>query len=210
MQFGRRCATCDSFYLAAVQVARGLVNANSIWGRVLSNTLDDNRVRWIRNVTRRLEEMDLVDEVTQTPIQFLERRKEYGIVFSQYCHHHHLTFANGSSADFFRIDRPFGVLPFLAQLPSHRARFPLLFVLSCWRWSIENGSSFPEYCPGCGDRVTSEHLLFHCVLTETFRQAFEFRTGTAFTQASLFDEDVVDAVSSLCEDIANLVQTFSA
>jgi hypothetical protein len=61
MQFGRRCAGCDSFFLASVQVARGLANPGSIWGKVLSNTMGDTRVRWIRNVTGRLEEMGMTD-----------------------------------------------------------------------------------------------------------------------------------------------------
>ncbi len=208
MQFGKRCAACDSMFLAAVQVARGLANTSSIWGRILTNTMNDARVRWIRNVSGRLEEMGLTNEVIRNPVQFLERRKEYGVVFSQYCHHFHLTFANGTLADFFRVDRPFGVLPFLAQLPCHRARFPLLFVLSCWRWSIENGPVFPEYCPECGDRITSEHLLFRCVLTGNFRRQFESVTGASFTPESLLDSNVVDAFSVLCEDIVNLIRTF--
>ncbi len=107
MQFGRRCAQCDAYFLASVQVARGLTTPDSVWGRVLSNTVNDSRIRWIQNVTSRLRLMGLFDEVVSSPATFLEKRKEYGITFSQWCHHRHLALEAGNSADNFQVGPPY-------------------------------------------------------------------------------------------------------
>jgi hypothetical protein len=208
MQFGRRCASCDAFFLAAIQVARGLSNPSTVWGHLLSLTALDSRIRWIRTVTDRLAEMGMTDEVFATPAQFLERRKEYGIQFAQYCHYHHLATPNGSSADFFRVNRPFGVLPFLTELPSHQSRYVLLFVLSCWRWSDAHTANFPEYCPLCGVYVDSEHLLFNCVMTSRFRGIYEQSTGTPFSPNSLLEDGSATATGILCEQVFGFVQRF--
>jgi hypothetical protein len=201
MQFGRRCASCDAFFLAAVQVARGLTNPTSVWGHVIATTIADTRIRWVRNVTTRLVEMGLSDEVFENPTTFLERRKDYGVVFSQYCHHRHLVFSNGTSADLFRIDRPFGVYPFLSALPSFRARFVLLLIMSCWRWSSQDSRAYPENCPVCRSALNSPHIMFECPSTSRFRDDFKRATGEDFSIASLQSTEHVDAIDIVCERI---------
>jgi hypothetical protein len=207
MQFGRRCASCDAFFLSAVQIARGLANPTSVWGQVITNLLPNSRIRWIRSVTARLDEMGMTREVLDAPRTFLEKQKEYAIQFAQFCHHKHLAIANGSSADFFRVNRPFGIFPFLSDLSSHRARYVLLFVLSCWRWSTEDTVNFPEYCPACRVYVTSSHLLFDCVLTSRFRGNYEQVVGRAFDHDSLMDATTVVEPSEVCEAVLHLVRS---
>jgi hypothetical protein len=201
MQFGRRCATCDSFFLAAVQVARGLANPSTVWGHIITNTISDSRVRWVRNVTLRLAEMGLTDEVLASPATFLEQRKDYGIVFSQFCHHRHLIFTNGTSADYFRIDRPFGVYPFLSSTPSYRARFVLLLIMSCWRWSSPESRTLPENCPVCSTAFNSPHVMFECLATSRFRDGFKRETGEDFSLETLQAVEHVEAVTDVCERI---------
>jgi hypothetical protein len=207
MQFGRRCASCDAFFLAAIQVARGLANPGTVWGHLISSAISDNRIRWTRTVTNRLEEMGMADEVFGTPVQFLERRKEYGIQFAQFCHYNHLAIPNGTSADFFRVNRPFGVFPFLSELPSHQSRYVLFFVLSCWKYSDENTANFPEFCPCCGTYVDSKHLLFDCFLTSRFRDDYERTTGTPFNPNSLTEGETVSATAELCSRVYSFVQS---
>jgi hypothetical protein len=102
------------------------------------------------------------------------------------------------------------MFPFLTQLQSNKARFPLLILLSCWRWGVENGADFPEYCPHCHERVTSEHLLFSCQMTDRFRMEFTASTGTDFMPGSLTEDDVAVEFAALCESICNLVRDFQS
>jgi hypothetical protein len=150
MQFGRRCTSCYAYFLATIQVACGLANLRTVWGQIISSTITDNRILWVRNVTNRIAEMGMTSEILGAPTLFLERRKDYGVQFSQFCHYNHLAIPNGSSAEFFCVDRPFCAFPFLAELPSFRSRFVLLLILSCWRWSNANSANFFEHCPACG------------------------------------------------------------
>ncbi len=198
MQFGRRCAECDAFFLASVQVARGLTNPSSVWGRILANTITDTRIRWIRMLTNRLTEMGMASEVLDHPATFLENRREYAVTFSQFCHHRHLIFTNGTSADFFRVDRPFGVYPFLSELPSYRTRPALLLILSCWRW-VTDHLTYSENCPACCTPMNSPHLMFHCSLTNRVRVNFRRITGTDFSLESLQDATLAEEVAKACE-----------
>jgi hypothetical protein len=118
MQFGRRCASCDAFYLGAVHMARGLVNPDSVWGRTLSQV---GQNKWKEVITGRLNEMGMLQEVSETPALFLEERKKKAVEFSQWCHYSRLGFANGTSADLMRIGRPYGVLPAVESLQLFRA-----------------------------------------------------------------------------------------
>jgi hypothetical protein len=208
MQFGRRCVQCDGFFLASVQVARGLASPETIWGRVLSSLLQDTRVRWIRSVTDRLVLMGLFEEVTRTPVNFLEHRKEYGLVFAQWCHHNHLTTPTGNSSDFFRVGRPYGVMPAIHDEPSYRTRYFLMLIMSCWRWGLENGENYPEFCPACAVRVDSEHLMFTCELTEYIRSNFYDFTGVRFEPEALEDPAISSAVTDACVSICNFVEGF--
>jgi hypothetical protein len=209
MQFGRRCAECDGLFLASVQVARGLAAPDTVWGNVLSSLLHDTRIRWIRNVTDRLVRIGLLAEVTQSPINFLEQRKEYGLVFAQWCHHNHLTLPASYSADFFRVGRPYGVMHVIYSEPAYRTRYVLMLIMSCWRWGLNNGDTYPEYCPRCNVLVDSEHLMFSCAWTEYIQTAFFALTGAHFKPQVLEDSEKSSAVVEARESICHFVEGYT-
>jgi hypothetical protein len=189
MQFGRRCASCDAFYLASVQVARGMLSPQSTWGKVLASALSCQQNRWIKMVRGRLELMGMTQEVFE-PSLFLENRKAFAVNFSQWCHHNHFRFANGTSADLMRTSRPFGAMPALLDVPTTQGRDILLMLLSAWRWGLEEAEFYPEYCMTCDCLTSSHHLLFGCRDTEDIRQAFERDTGLPFNDVTLYQERV--------------------
>jgi hypothetical protein len=204
MQFGRRCASCDSYYLGAVQIARGLLHTESVWGRTLKNCGSQNR--WVDTMRERLVDMGMLDEVFKTPALFLEQRKEKAVNFNQWCHHHHLVFANGTSADLLRLGRPYGVLPTVYSLPSFQSRKILVFLLSVWRWSLQGAEDYPEYCKACDNLISSHHLLFDCVKTGDIRCTFFTETGIVFDESVLYRDDVSEAVLKVFSAICRIVQ----
>jgi hypothetical protein len=199
MQFARRCANCDAHYLASVQVARGLTTPTSVWGRVLASVWSNNSIPWVRNLKSRLSLMGIESEVVNGPGNFLSNRRDWSITFSEWCHQHHLVFANGTSADFFRVDRPFGMYPFLFDLNVSRTRTALTFLLSCWKWSF--GITVREYCPDCDCLVNSCHLLFHCVHTQTVRDHFQLETGEEFSITNFAEMTMNDEIVRACDRI---------
>jgi hypothetical protein len=136
MQFGRRCAACDARYLATVQLARGLAFPGSVWGKVLGTVLGMTSLPWIREVRGHLQLLGIERDVLTAPAFFLSNRREHSTAFSKWCHEHHLCFANGTSADYFRVGRPFGLYPAIFDKPAFRTRYLLAFLLSCWRWAF--------------------------------------------------------------------------
>jgi hypothetical protein len=133
MQFARCCASCDSYFLAAVQLARGLTAPNSVWGRVVASVWTTGGVPWVDALKSRLRMMGIERELADRPSEFLGQRRDWGARFSEWCHINHLVHINGTSADFFRFERPFGMYPFLFDMPVIRARPALILLLSCWR-----------------------------------------------------------------------------
>jgi hypothetical protein len=181
--FGRRCASCDSLFLASVQLARGLTSENELWGSV-AKALKGNTLRgskWYKKVKQALVERGLQREVMQNPAKIIVRRKEFGVQFSQYCFHHHLNLSCGSSADEIRMVQPFGIYPFLLHTPPGFSRFLFSFILSNWRW-LDKGrcSSYPRECTRCRKYNSSFHILFECQLFLAERDAFFLRTGVPF------------------------------
>ncbi len=69
----------------------------------------------------------MLQEVFETPALFLEERKIKAVEFNQWCHHNHLVFANGTSADLMRLGHPYGVLPAVESLPTFQGRKILLW-----------------------------------------------------------------------------------
>jgi hypothetical protein len=205
MQLGRRCALCDSFYLGAVHIARGLVTPESIWGRTLRNCGDRNR--WVDAMRVRLETMGMLEEVFDSPALFLEQRKEKAVNFNQWCHYNHLIFSNGTSADLMRLGRPYGVLPSVYSLPSFQSRKILVLLLSVWRLSLPGAADYPEYCEECDNLVSAHHLLFDCVRTDCFRSSFYCETGLAFEESVLYRDDVNEAVFNVFSGICQFVQS---
>jgi hypothetical protein len=188
-----------------VQLARGLLDPDSVWGRVLADSLSDGRNRWTNAVTERLREMSLLLQVFEDPASFLGEGKQVAIVFSEWCHHRHMTFANGTSADDFRVGRPFGIMPVIADFPTFRTRNLMMLVLSAWRWSLEGGEEHPQYCEECDCLYTSHHLLFRCLKTAHVRDNFRRNTGLDFSMESLYSDGHGEEILKVCDYICTRV-----
>jgi hypothetical protein len=206
MQFGRRCAACDAFYLAAVQMARGRLSTTSTWGRMLNSSLATTQNKWIETVRERLSQMQMLDEVLDRPASFLENRKTVAVHFAQWCHHNHHRFANGSSADLFRVSRPFGALPALMDVPTPCGRKILLMLLSCWRWGLTGADEYPEYCALCDCLNTSHHLLFRCIHTEDIRQIFARDVGLELDEETIYSDGVSWALARVFASICYRIE----
>ncbi len=205
MQFARRCASCDAYYLATVQLTRALTSPTSVWGRVLATAWTDNAISWVRNLRTRLRLMGIEDEVIRSPGSFLSNRRDWGITFSKWCHERHLRIANGSSADLFRVERPFGMYPFLFDLPVARVRTALTFLLSCWKWSF-GFRNVSEYCSECDCLINSSHLLFRCIHTQAIRDDFQRATGEEFSLDNFSEVTLNNEIVSACDQILCVVR----
>jgi hypothetical protein len=200
MQFARRCASCDSYFLAAVHLARGLTSPMSVWGRIISSVWATRGVQWVDALKSRLRLMGIEVEVTTRPSEFLGDRRNWGIRFSEWCHSNHLVHVNGTSADFFRIERPFGMYPFIFDLSVMNVRSALVLLLSCWRWASDL-KSVPEYCTDCDCLVNSPHLMFRCIHTSSARDNFQRETGVTFSLACLQDANISEEIARACDSI---------
>jgi hypothetical protein len=203
MQFARRCAVCDAYYLAAVQLARARTSPISIWGRVAESVWSNDAIPWVRNLKQRLRSMNADTAILNDPGGFLSDRKDWGLAFSQWCHEHHLQFTNGSSADFFRVDRLFGMYPLLFDLPTPRTRTTLTLLLSCWKWSF-GFREVRDYCVSCDCLVNSSHVLFYCTHTQTVRDRFENLTGVTFALEAFSDASLNEEIVQACEEILRI------
>ncbi len=204
MQFARRCASCDARYLAAVQLARGLCNPSSVWARVLATAWGNGR-EWLGRVRAHLQLLGIENVVMQTPACFLSDRRKYETDFSIWCHEHHLSVANGSSADYFRQGRPFGFYPAVFDVPASRARSMLTLLLSCWKWTADLRNC-PDYCSVCDCEMNSEHVMFGCINTREIRRRFEVRTGRQFVLETFQDENLVTEIANACNEIVDNIR----
>ncbi len=204
MQFARRCAVCDARYLATVQLARGLASPESIWFKVATTVLGMPNLAWVRTVQEHLHRLGLEAEVMSSPGSFLSNRKERGAIFTNWCHNNHLTFANGSSADYFRVDRPFGIYPVIFDRPTNRVRWLLSLLLSCWRWAF-NLREVPEYCTECDCMINSWHLMFCCTRTQSARDRFSHQTGLSFNIERFADDRWSDEILGVADSIYRVV-----
>ncbi len=200
MQFARRCASCDAHYLAAVHLARGLMSPTSVWGRVVNAAWQLDSVPWVRNLKSRLMLMGVRDEILRDPASFLGQRRDWGRRFSEWCHANHLVFVNGTSADYFRYERSFGMYPFIFDPNVGRVRSALTLLLSCWRWASDL-RNIPEYCVECDCLVNAPHLLFRCIHTERFRSQFQRQTGSVFQLSSFSNTEFNEEIVRTCDEI---------
>jgi hypothetical protein len=166
--------------LASVQLARGFVPNNELWGTV-ATALKDQQIRgskWYKKVAIALTERNLKSEVWDTPSEVLVQRKAFGVKFSQFCFHQHLNLLTGTSADKIREVQPFGIYPFLLQNPLGLSRFLLAFILSNWRW-LDRGKClrYPRDCDACRTYNNLYHLLFECTRFTEERLSFFNITG---------------------------------
>jgi hypothetical protein len=205
MHLGRRCAACDSMFLAATQVARGLTSPGSVWSDVLATVWSGGQVPWVKAVKSHLLRMGLLDDLVRNPAEFISRRKEIAVDFSRFCHSTHLQFVNGRSSDYFRISRPFGILPVVFDHPTWQVRDLLALCLSCWRWAF-NVRDYPEYCEECDSLTDASHLLFRCVKTRGPRDQFHSDTGTVFNLEALYARELSAQVLRTTRAIADSIR----
>jgi hypothetical protein len=169
--FARRCAKCDSLYLASVQLASWQISSNTVWSETVQDLIDGRMVSpWFTVVTAELRKRGFEEEVLHRGVEFLAERKRRAVEFSQYCFRTHLNVPIGNSADQFRRIRPFGVLPFLLSHSVHSTRFIFAFLCSVWRY-MDGGCCewYPEVCSTCDQENSSFHILFQCVLFSRLR-----------------------------------------
>ncbi len=199
--FGRWCANCDSLYLAAVQLAgtstsrndlwKDLVNDNDLW-KDLVNDLNCGRIKskWYNKVQVALAERGVKNRVLQEGANVVASRKEFGIQLAQFCFHRHLNKLTNTSADDFRLSKPFGTYPFLLRTPPVRSRFLFSFLLCNWRW-IDRGrcKDYPRHCTLCQCENTAWHLIFECSIFDDARAIFFNETNQEFTFEALFVDE---------------------
>jgi hypothetical protein len=207
VNFGRRCAVCDARFLAAVQLARGLISGDTVWGTVLSTVINCNDISWLHAVKDHLIKMSILNVVIGTPAEFLSDRKKWGREFTRFCFKSHLNTVNGRSSDYFRVGRPFGIYPVIFNCPPKRVRGLFAFLLWCWRWTY-NARGYPDYCSECDSLVNSYHLMFQCRRTEALCSDFRRRTGRIFTleavQSNGDDEAILSVVDGLVSFVLNI------
>ena len=185
--FARRCTFCDALFLAACGIARANLNPGSILGDQISELVQNSKTsKWFDKVRAELAKRDVAEIVFLNSGMFLSDRRKYGVKFSQFCFHQHLSSLTGSSNDLIKIERPFGIFPFLYSCHPNESRFLLAFLLSCWRW-IDSGRCvlFPDVCYVCDQLFSSYHILFECILFRENRKEFCENTGFVFNFEAL-------------------------
>jgi hypothetical protein len=148
--------------------------------------------------------MNIEREVFEFPGLFLSERKKWAMKFTEWCHEQHLCFSNGSSADLFRVSRPFGMYPAVFDLPSPRVRDMLALLLSCWRWS-HNLRDAPEYCELCDSIVNSWHILFRCQRGASVRESFARKTGINFELEAFGSREHGVEIARTCSELLRIV-----
>ena len=205
MNLGRRCCYCDSIFLAACQLARGKLEGCSLWSCVL-NSAKFGGSRWFNNIKLELERRGLFETVANSPQNFLAERKEWAVRFSQYCYHNHLLELRPNSSITFLHRRPFGIYPFVFELDSQNVRLILIFILSCWRWSLKNASRYPEYCERCDCENNSSHLLFRCQILSDDRDIFVHETGVELNCSCLIKENIGRPLATFCQTLCTFIE----
>jgi hypothetical protein len=185
--FGRRCAKCDAFFLASVQIAGGPTSRNVLWKGVVEDLRSgQKRSKWYKAVMDALTERRMAERALLNGADFVAKRREIGIVFAQFCFHKHLNCPTQTSADDFRAVKPFGVYPFLYKVSPSTSRFLLSFLLCNWRW-LDRGicKTYPRTCSCCRVVNTAWHVLFDCPTFSDERDRFFLRTGAVFEYSAL-------------------------
>jgi hypothetical protein len=169
--FARRCAKCDSLFLAAVQLATWKTTRNTVWSSTVQDLISGRiSASWFTIVRAELVKRGFAEEVLERGEEFLAERKKKAVEFSQYCYQAHLNIPNGSSADQLRRVRPFGILPFLLSHGAYNTRFIFSFLCSCWRF-LDGAVCdwYPSTCDECDQENSSFHVLFQCTKFASLR-----------------------------------------
>ncbi len=133
--FGRRCALCDALFLATIQLAGTSTSKNEIWKDVVHDLVNRKlKSKWFSRMLKELADRRLSSKVFSEGSTVVGARKEIGVQFAQFCFHRHLNLLTNTSADQFRLAKPYGTYPFLLASPPMLARYALSFVLCNFRW----------------------------------------------------------------------------
>jgi hypothetical protein len=98
--FGRRCALCNSLYLAAVQLARTETSRNDLWKDLVHDLLSRKiKSKWFNKVCVALADRGVHDIVFHEGASIIASRKEFGVQMAQFCFHNHLNQLTNTSAD---------------------------------------------------------------------------------------------------------------
>jgi hypothetical protein len=189
--FARRCAKCDSLFLATVQLATATSTRNSLWRDTVTN-LRSNRLRstWVTVVKSEIDKRGLSAQVFEQGAEFVAKQKEFGVQFSQYCHTLHLSTPSGSSSDQIVRRKPFGIFPFLFLTPPYRSRFLFAFLCSVWQYVDKSTCLlYPAYCSCCDQENSAYHVLFQCSLFRDIRDRFRVKAGRVFEFDVLYVSD---------------------
>jgi hypothetical protein len=206
----RRCAKCDSLYLAAVQLAAAQTTRNHIWKTIVDDLRAGHMTStWFEVVVAEVGKRDLRVEVLEQGSSFVANRKSHAVHFAQYCFHQHTNATVGNNADLFRRRRRFGIFPFLFIVQPSESRFLLSFILHCWKFT--DGavcSSYPRICEECDQENSSFHVLFECFLFDGIRSEFFETTGQVFGFETLEsgERDVCFAMTRLARDIFSAIR----
>jgi hypothetical protein len=190
--FGRRCAKCDSLFLASVQIASACSTRNSTWADTVRD-LEDGVLQstWFNATKSEIQKRGMANEVFREGANFVAARKLHGVHFSQFCFAHHLNLPTGSNSDLFRRSRPFGMYPFLLCTSTYESRFLFSFICSVWRFIDQKACDrWPVYCSCCDRENSGYHVLFECVLFSSERRRFSQRTGGIVFSFSALESDV--------------------
>jgi exonuclease III len=203
--FGRRCAKCDSLYLASVQLAVASTSRNTIWGDAVRDLQGGVlQSKWFTTVRSELGKRGMEDEALVHGPSFVSDRKRKAVEFAQYCFHFHLNTPTGSSSDQIKRVRPFGVFPFLISQSPERSRYVFSFLCSNWRF-IDGlrCEIFPDACDDCDQENSSMHVLFVCPSFASARERFLLSVGRPFTFCILAssDRNVHAAICDVGRDI---------
>jgi hypothetical protein len=129
--FARRCVKCDALFLAATEVAQASGTRNKVWEEIVKDlktgALSSD---WYKIVKAEVEKRGLLLEVMTGGKEFVANRKQYGVVFAQFCYHAHCNTLTGSSADLVRLERKFGIMLFLLSAHPEQTRY--LFFPFCY------------------------------------------------------------------------------
>ncbi len=201
--FGRRCAKCDSLFLATVQIASTLTTRNNIWRAVVSD-LRAGRLQstWSTVVFAEIEKRGMTAEVLSQGAHFVANRKMYAVQFAQFCFAHHLSVPTGSSSDLFIRFRPFGIYPFLLKTSTHQSRYLFSFICSVWRYVDYCAcEKYPRYCAECDCENSGYHVLFDCARFRDVRDSFNARTAGRLVFS--FETLCVDGLND-CRELVNV------
>jgi hypothetical protein len=200
-------------FLASIQIAGAPASKNQVWKELVEDLVANKiRSKWFCKVRKELVERQLLSSVLTEGTTVVEKRKEIGVQFSQFCFHKHLNLPTNTSADLFRQVKPFGIYPFLLSTPPMLARYALSFILCNFRW-IDRAKckNFPRVCVGCKVNNSAWHVLFECPVFCSEREWFSLRAHRVFDYSAFIvaDSHTPRLIAEVCKRVYDHVARLS-